>query len=74
MAWQQLYKKGDFAMANMLTTKEATIVADLLYYEEHACKKARLYSRTLTNEKLAEQIKVIADNHESRFLSLLGLL
>lgn len=59
---------------NMLTTKEATLITDLLSMEELCCKKARLYARTLTNEKLAEQIKVIADNHESRFLSLLGLL
>ncbi len=59
---------------NMLTTKECSLISDLLTVEELVCKKARLYSRTLTNEKLAERLKVIADNHESRFLSLLGLL
>ena len=43
-------------MANMLTTKEATLLSDLLIYEESACKKARLYARTLTNKKLADDL------------------
>ena len=59
---------------NMLTTKEATLIGDLLTMEELACKKFRLASRTLTNEKLTERLKVIADAHEKRFLALLGLL
>ena len=59
---------------NMLTTKEAGIISDLLSFEALSCKKARLLSRTLTNEKLAENLRVIADNHEARFLSLMGLL
>lgn len=59
---------------NMLTTKEATLISDLLTMEESACKKARLYSRILTNQKLAEEIGRIADNHERRFNALLELL
>lgn len=61
-------------MGNMLTTKEATLVADLLTYEETACKKARLYARTLTNAKLAEKIEKIADNHQRRFNELFDTL
>lgn len=61
-------------MANMLTTKEATLVADLLTYEETACKKARLYARTLTNAKLANRFNQIADNHEKRFNELFDML
>lgn len=61
-------------MSNMLTTKEATLLSDLLLYEESACKKARLYSRTFTDAKLSEAVGKIADNHEKRFNSLLGLL
>ncbi len=61
-------------MANMLTTKEATLLSDLLIYEESACKKARLYSRTLTNKKLADELNKLADSHEKRFNALLGLL
>lgn len=59
---------------NMLTTKEATLISDLLTMEESACKKARLYSRTLTDVNLANAFKKIADNHEKRFNALLELL
>ena len=59
---------------NMLTTKEATLISDLLTMEESACKKARLYSRTLTDPTLAESFKEIADHHEKRFNALLDLL
>ncbi|MGYP000110397642 len=61
-------------MANMLTTKEATLLSDLLIYEESACKKARLYARTLTNKKLADDLDKIADLHEKRFNALFDLL
>ncbi len=59
---------------NMLTTKEATLISDLLTMEESACKKARLYSRTLTNQKLAAAFSKIADSHEKRFNALFDLL
>ena len=59
---------------NMLTTKEATLLEDLLLYEECACKKARLYQRTLTDMQVQEKIKKIADSHESRFNALFNLL
>lgn len=57
-----------------LTQKEVTFISDLLTYEGRACKKARLYSRTLTDEALAETMGKIADNHEKRFNALLELL
>ncbi len=59
---------------NMLTTKEATFVSDLLTMEESACKKARLYSRILTDKQLAEEFSKIADHHEKRFNALFDLL
>ncbi len=59
---------------NMLTTKEATLVSDLLTMEESACKKARLYSRILTDKVLAEEFSKIADHHEKRFNALFDLL
>ena len=59
---------------NMLTTKEATLLSDLLIYEESACKKARLYAKSLTNKQLSQKLNEIADNHEQRFKSLMGLL
>ena len=61
-------------MANMLTTKEATLISDLLIYEEQACKKARLYAKILTEQQTAEHLSKIADNHEKRFNALLNLL
>lgn len=61
-------------MPNMLTTKEAALMSDLLAYEEAATKKARLYSRTLTNPKLAEKFGKLADNHEKRFNALYSML
>jgi hypothetical protein len=59
---------------NNLTAKEVTLIADLLTYEETACKKARLYSKITTNKKLAEDLNRIADNHQRRFNELLELL
>ncbi|MBQ9514069.1 MAG: hypothetical protein IJR66_03720 [Clostridia bacterium] len=61
-------------MNNMLTTKEATLISDLLTYEEQACKKARLYGKTLMDKPLADAINKIADHHEKRFNSLLNML
>ena len=59
---------------NMLTTKEATLITDLLTYEENACKKARLYSRIMTDKSVADMMSAVADNHEKRFNALLELL
>ncbi len=59
---------------NMLTTKEATLISDLLTMEESACKKARLYAKTLTDVNLAEAMTRVANNHERRFNALLELL
>lgn len=68
------YQRSDFMSKNMLTAKEATLLSDLLVYEESAAKKARLYSRILTNPKLAEKATEIADGHQKRFSALFGLL
>ena len=61
-------------MKNKLTVKEASLVSDLLTYEEQACKKARLYARTLTDKDLAAKFNKLADNHEKRFNALFDLL
>ena len=57
-----------------LTAKEVDFISDLLTYEESVCKKARIYSRTLTDVGLAEAASRIADNHTRRFEALLKLL
>ena len=67
--------KGELFMGkNMLTTKEETRLSDVLIYEESACKKARLYARTLTDKTLADKFNKLADNHEKRFNALFNLL
>jgi hypothetical protein len=55
---------------NMLTTKEATLISDLLTMEESACKKARLYSRSIINPAVSETFKLVAENHQKRFNAL----
>ena len=61
-------------MATKLTSKEVTIISDLLTYEEMAVKKAKLYSKTLTEQSVAEAFEKILQNHEKRFKDLLNLL
>ena len=61
-------------MDNMLTKKELTLLHDLLTLEECATKKARLYARTVTDVKLAEEFNKIAENHLERFNALFKLL
>lgn len=61
-------------MPNMLTTKEVTLLYDLLRTEELAAKKTALFSRTLTEKKLADKLAEISVNHEKRFNALYELL
>lgn len=61
-------------MDNMLTTKEVGVLTDLLYAEENAVKKARLYGRTLTDTEMANALNEIANSHEKRFFELIKLL
>jgi len=61
-------------MQNFLTTKECTLLSDLLTMEEWACKKANLYSRTIVDPELSAHFKENADEHLSRFKALLELL
>ena len=57
-------------MANMLTKKEAEMVADLMICEENAYKKCKLYSRILTDADICEKLRTIAENHRQRFIAL----
>ncbi len=61
-------------MPNMLTSKECAIIEEILALEENACKKARLYSRVLTDKELSEKLYKIADGHEKRFKALISML
>ncbi len=61
-------------MQPKLTQKEVEIISDLLTLEENVCKKARLYSETLTDMQIAGQFKTVAGNSAKRYAELLGLL
>jgi hypothetical protein len=61
-------------MANNLTTKEVDFLSDLLTFEESACKKAKIYSKTITDPVLSEAMSTLASNHEKRFEMLLQQL
>ncbi len=56
------------------TTKEVTILADLLKQEEILSKKAKIYSKITMNEKLSEEFAQLSNRHKERFLSLYSLL
>lgn len=55
-----------------LTSKELTFISDALTYEGLICKKARAYSKTLTDQDLADCMCKIADDHERRYNELLA--
>lgn len=57
-----------------ITSKELELISDALTAEGLICKKARAYSKTLTDVDLAATMSKIADEHEQRYNALLGLI
>ncbi len=57
-----------------VTSKELGMISDALTAEGLVCKKARAYSKTLTDMQLAECMTKIADEHEQRYNALLKLI
>ena len=57
-----------------ITSKELELISDVLTAEGLICKKARAYSKTLTDVDLAQVMTKIADEHEQRYSSLLALI
>ena len=57
-----------------ITSKELQLISDALTAEGLLCKKARAYSKTLTDVDLAGTIARIADEHEQRYNALLKLI
>ncbi len=57
-----------------LTSKELTMISDALTFEGLICKKARAYSKTLTDTDLAECMNKIADDHRRRYEELLAVI
>ena len=57
-----------------LTSKELGLISDALTAEGLICKKARAYSKTLTDVELADFMTKIADDHEMRYNALLKII
>ncbi len=57
-----------------LTAKDLDVLVHVLTGEEMACKKARMYSNTLTDVALAQEMERIAFQHEQRFNALYSML
>ena len=57
-----------------VTSKELELISAVLTAEGLICKKARSYSKTLTDMELAECMTKIADEHEQRYNALLKLI
>ena len=58
-------------MAETLTAKELAMLSQALTTEGLICKKARMYSNTLTDQALADCMAAIADEHEKRYCALM---
>lgn len=56
------------------SSKDLEVLSSLIDSEGMACKKARMYSKTLTDQTLAECMCGIAECHEKRFNALLQVL
>ena len=57
-----------------ITSKELELISDALTAEGLLCKKARAYSKTLTDVDLSGALERIADEHEQRYNALLALI
>ena len=57
-----------------LTAKDLDVLSHLLTGEEMACKKAKLYANTLTDQALAQEMENFSRAHAQRFAALYALL
>ena len=57
-----------------LTAKDLDVLSHLLTGEEMACKKAKLYANTLTDQALAQEMESVSRAHAQRFAALYALL
>ncbi len=57
-----------------LTAKDLDVLSHILTGEEMACKKAKLYANTLTDQALAQEMENVSRAHAQRFAALYALL
>ena len=67
-------QEGGINIMTEITSKELQLSSDALTAEGLLCKKARAYSKTLTDVDLASVMTRIADEHEQRYSALLSLI
>lgn len=61
-------------MKKELTVNEIGAISDLLALEESVCKKARIYSETLTDPEISQALRKVSENHGKRFCDLFSVL
>lgn len=63
-------------MANQITlsTKDLSLLSDLLTYEQLAATKSQLYSQSIKDPALKDLCKTLEQNHNNNFQALLNLL
>ena len=57
-----------------LTERELDALSRLLRGEEMACKKTKIYSNTLTDVALAQEMEAVSRAHAARFAGLYAVL
>ena len=57
-----------------LTAKDLDVLTHLLTGEEMACKKAKIYANTLTDQALAQEMENVSRAHAQRFAAIYALL
>lgn len=65
---------AEVIIMQQITSKELQLITDALTAEGLICKKARAYSKTLTDTELAQCMASIADEHEQRYNALLSVI
>lgn len=63
-------------MANQikLSTKDLTLLSDLLTYEQLAAKKSQMYAQSIKDPALKELFETLEQNHNNNFQALFNLL
>lgn len=61
-------------MSENFTSKDLTVLGDILTYEQAAAKKSKMYSQTLTDPALQSLAMGLYERHQKRYMTLLEFL
>ena len=70
----KIYVEGNKDCGGIYMTELTSKELELISAEGLLCKKARAYSKTLTDKDLATTFNNIANEHEQRYTALLNLI